>query len=443
MSTSVCDISTKTFTTVFGELLGERTITSLLAEFRQSPAGAVPRVPGHQVIEGMVFHCLMPCGHLAAHVQQLTGHRISGSSISERRETMGCALFHALLKAALAPIAQPATHPQAFYKGMRLVGMDGITWSVSNTPPIKTSVRKARSRRGASAFYKVGMTALYELGTHNPLAANIGKDKESEMVLALPLLSALQSDWLLLADRYYGVAKFIARLLALPNNPSFLIRVRDNLKSKLITRFRDGSCLIEIRDASTRKFVQLREIRARVRCRSGKWVNVRLWTNLLNPDTHPAVDLVRLYGMRWEQETAYKQIKLHLRRTPLLLSHTLPTAVQEVCCLVLAQAIIARMRVAAAGQELPPLQISFIQTLHHCRSFWMITSAIFSDILPPELAPLLFQRILDLLGHQTTPPRRNRSCPRALRQPVSSWPRLRKNVSSKGAFEYKISRHYK
>ena len=440
MSNTSCNITKESFTAIFGEVLSESTISARLAEFRQSSAGVTPRVPGHQIIKGMVFHYLLPSGHLATHVQQLTGHRLSGSSISERRETMGCALFQALLKEALEPLAQPDTHPQAFYKGLRLVGMDGITWSVSNTPPIKASTRKVRSRRGASAFFKVGMTALYELGTHNPLAANIGKDKESEMALAIPLLSAIQSDWLLLADRYYGVAKFVSRLLALPSNPSFLIRVRDNLKSKLITRYCDGSCLVEIRDVSTGKFVQLREIRAHVRCRSGEWVKVRLWTDLLNPDTHPAVDLVRLYGMRWEQETAYKQIKLHLRRTPLLLSHTLTTAVQEVGCLVLAQAIIARIRVTAAGKEHPPLQISFIQTLHHCRSFWWITSAAFSDLLPAELAPRLYQRILDLLGEQPSSPRRDRSCPRALRQPVSSWPRLRKNVTSTGAFEYKISR---
>lgn len=441
MSTPTCNISKETFTAVLGEVLSDETITARLAEFRQSPAGVAPRVPGHQLIKGLVFHFLLPCGHLSSHVQQLTGHRISGSSISERRETMGCGIFHALLEEALEPIANPVTHPQAFYKGMRLVGMDGTSWSVSNTPPVKASARKVRSRRGASAFYKVGMTALYELGTHNPLAARIGKDKESEMVLAVPLLSALQSDWLLLADRYYGVAKFISRLLDLPSKPQFLIRARNNLKCNLIMRFRDGSCLIEIRDATTGKLVQLREIRARVRCRSGQWVKVRLWTNLLSPDTYPAEELVRLYGMRWEQESAYKQIKRHLRRTHLVLSHTLTTAVQEVACLVIAQSIIARTRVTAAGKDTPPLQISFIQTLHLFRSFWMITAAAFSDLLPAEIVPRLFRRVIDLLGEQSSPPRRARSCPRALRQPVSSWPRLRKNASSTGAFEFKISRN--
>lgn len=433
------NISEADFEAVFREVISEDEIIAIRQQFRRSPAGAPPQLADHPLIMGLVFHALLPCGLLSSHMRQLTGHRIGDSSISQRREVMGADLFQALLGQALGPLAEPIAHPHAFYKGMRLVGIDGTTWSVSNTPPIKSSARKTRSRRGSAAFYKLGMTALYELGTHNPLAARIGKDRESEMALAVPLLDTLQADWLLIADRYYGVAKFVSRLLALPSKPWFLVRARDNLKRKVIERFRDGSSLIEIRDAATGTRILLREIYARVRCRSGRWVSVRLWTNLLNPQTHPAGELVRLYGRRWEHETAYKQIKLNLRRTPLLLSHTLTTAAQEICCLVLAQTIVARIRLRAAGKEHPPLQISFIQTLHLCRSFWTITAA-FRDILPTRLIPLLFQRVLDLLGQQRSPPRRARSCPRALRQPVSNWPRLRKNVSSTRPFEFKVVR---
>ena len=142
--------------------------------------------------------------------------------------------------------------------------------------------------------------------------------------------------------------------------------------------------------------------------------------------------------MRWEHESAYKEIKLNLRRSPLLLSHTLTSAAQEVCCLVLAQAIVARVRQTAAGKEHPPLAISFIQTLHLSRSLWMMTSA-FKDLLPAELIPLLFRRVLDLLAQHRSKPRRTRSCPRALRQPVSKWPRLRRNASSSGSFEFKVT----
>jgi hypothetical protein len=437
MSTHSIDISSADFNAMFETLLDEGTITAIRRRFRRSQAGAPPRVPDHLLIKGIVFHALLPCGLLSSHTQQLTGHRISDSSISQRRESMGVEMFHALLTEALGPLAEPIAHSQAFYKGLRLVGIDGTKWSVANTPQIKSSVRKTRTRRGLAAFYKLGMTALYELGAHNPLAARIGINGESEMALAVPLLDTLETDWLLVADRYYGLAKFISRLLALPNKPFFLVRARDNLKCRRIERLPDDSCLIEIRDATSGTRILLREICARVRCRSGRWVSVRLWTNLLAPKTYPALELVQIYGRRWEHETAYKQIKLNLPRTTLLLSHTLTTAAQEIGCLLLAQAIVARIRLNSAGHEHPPLQISFIQTLHLCRTFWTIT-ALFKDILPASCVPLMFKRVLDILGQQPSQPRRARSCQRALRQPVSSWPRLRKNLSYSRPLEFKV-----
>ena len=137
---------------MFERVISRSVLEAMVQEFRRSPAGAPPRLAGYRLIGGLVFHVLLPCGLLSAHLLQLTGHRIGDSSISQRRETMGIELFQALLDQALVPIAEPTTHPQAFYKGLRLVGLDGTTWSVSNTPPIKSSVRKARSRRGSAAF---------------------------------------------------------------------------------------------------------------------------------------------------------------------------------------------------------------------------------------------------------------------------------------------------
>ncbi len=424
-------------------MISEAELDALIRELRRSPAGAPPRVAAGLLVMGMVFHVMFPGGLLSTHIHQVTGQKLGDSSISQRREAMGAGLFQTLLDKVLSPIAHPEIHPHAFYKGFRLVGIDGSSFSVSNTPPIKVSKRKTCTRRGSAAFYKLGMTALYELGTHNPLAAKIGMDGESEMALALPLIPAIQSDWLLIADRYYGVAKFLASLRALPTKPKFVIRARDNLKCVQRQRLQDGSVLIEIRDATTKKRILLREIRARVRCRSGRWMSVRLWTNLLDQKAFPAKELLNLYGMRWEHEIAYKQIKIHLRRTPLLLSHTVVSAAQEICCLLLAQTTVARMRMKAAGKDYPLLQISFIQTLQLCRSFWFFASEIFSDIIKPSLLPLIFQRIVESLHQQQSHARRPRSCPRALRQPVSKWPRLRKNIYSRGPFQFKIIRKSK
>jgi hypothetical protein len=432
-------VSAGNFRGLFAQLITPGKVASLSMQHRASAAGAPATLSAFRVVAGLVFHVLQTSGLLSTHVRQVAGRTSSDSALSERRQGMGMAFFQALLDEALERIAQAATHPRAFYKGFLLTGIDGSTWSVSNTPPIKARVKKARSRRRTAAFHKLSMTAIYELGTHNPLAVRVGVSGESEMQLAGPLLPLLRKDWLLLADRYYGMAKFVFRLLALPGPVHFLLRVRKNLKSKAIERLRDGSCLVQIRDNTSGQRILLREIHARVRRRSGQWISVRLWTNLLDPKLYPAAEVVALYGMRWEQETAYKELKIHLRRSPLLLSHTLVTAAQEVACLVLAQAIVARVRLAAAGDHTPVLQISFVRTLDLFRSLWSIAPAL-ADLLPVESIPSLLRRILQRLAQEPSPPRRARSCPRALRQPVSKWPRLLKNSGSTGAFQFKITR---
>ena len=41
--------------------------------------------------------------------------------------------------------------PAAFFKGLRLAGIDGTQWSLSNTPQINAATTKTRTRRGLAA----------------------------------------------------------------------------------------------------------------------------------------------------------------------------------------------------------------------------------------------------------------------------------------------------
>jgi hypothetical protein len=437
MSTPTPQLSAASFGSVFAQLIRPRQLVALARKHRSSAAGAPAKISAFWLVAGLVFHLLQTCGLLSTHLRQLVGRTISDSALSERRQGMGVPFFESLLDQVLCRIAQISAQPRAFYKGLLLVGLDGSNWSVSNTPPIKARVKKARSRRRRAAFHKLSMTALYELGTHNPLAIRIGMKGESEMELAAPLLPLLRNDWLLIADRYYGIAKFTSKLLALPEDVRFLLRVRKNLKSKVCQRLRDRSCLVEILDNTSGQRLLLREIHAGVRRRSGQWISIRLWTNLLDPKQYPATELVALYGVRWEQETAYKELKIHLRRSPLLLSHTLITAAQEIAGLVLAQALVARVRLAAAGDHTPVLQISFIRTLDLFRSLWSIVPLL-GDLLRGKSSSQLLNRTLQHIVLSPSPPRRARSCPRALRQPVSKWPRLLRNSATTGAFQFNI-----
>ena len=440
MSTTQFIPSEADFMSLFNQLISPTDRRKLAKAYRRSKAGAPPKLKDIELMAGLVFHVCQPSGVLSEHIRHLTNKHFSDSSLSERRQTMDWPLWVALMSHACGPLAQEKQHPGAFYKGLRLIGIDGTTWNVANTPPIKKKVRKTTSRRKAAAFHRLSGAVLYELGLHNPITARFGLDGEAELALAAQLWPLLQKDWLLIADRYYGVGKVVGILSRLDSKPAFLLRIRKNLKVAIIEVLPDGSALIEVIDSQAGEKILLREIRARVRRRSGQWVSIRLWTNLLDCKTYPARELVQLYAMRWEQEIAFKELKIDIKRDSLLLSHTLCTATQEVAALLMAQALIVRARLATADfGRVPVLCISFVRTLQAFRAVWM-TFAIIEDLLPKRIRRIFVHRVLEILVAQQSPPRRPRSCPRAVRQPIHKWPRLLKNTSSSGDFSYKVVR---
>lgn len=387
---------------------------------------------------GLVFHVVAGAGTLAEHVRQLTGKSITDGALSQRRTALPWIIFEMIMEEALAPRARPQQHPEAFYQGLRLCGLDGSRFSVANTPQIKESLSKAKTRRHKAAFAKVGVAVLVELGLHNPIAAAIGPKDESEMVLSRQLLDRLPAKSLLISDRYYGQPAILIEFKEIDpeSEREFLVRVKSNLKRRVLECYPDGSALVEIRSA--KKTMLVREITGKVRRGNGSWTEVRLWTSLLDWKKHPAHELLALYARRWEQESFYRELKVDMRSSPLVQSHTPLTAAQEIAALIMAYALLVEERIKAAKiGEVPVLRISFLKTLEAIRGLWHFLE-VTHDLLDARGVRLAVRRTMRRIAEMALPKRRQRSCPRALRQPVSSWPRLLKNISTNGAPEYNL-----
>jgi hypothetical protein len=430
-------IPAATFKALFNELIPWSLIYALFLRCgvrRRRP----PEITQLELIQGLVFHGVAQAGTLAQHVKQITGKTITDGALAQRRSRLPPELFDQLMKAALKPKADPAQHPEAFYHGLRLCGVDGSLFSVTNTPQVKKQMRKARSRRGRAAFPKVGVAVMVELGLHNPLAAALGTRGESEMVLAKQVLSSQPEKSLMINDRYYGVGAVLVDL-PVAGQRHFLVRVKGNLTRRLLEVYPDGSALVEIRSGKAKRLV--REIVGAVqRGGRGKATRVRLWTSLLNWREFPAAELLALYARRWEQEVFYRELKVDMRSTPCLQSHTPLTAIQEIAALILAYAVLVDYRVEAAAMgEVGVLRISFMKTLQVVQGLWQFLE-VSADLLTPAQVRLVVRRSLRRIAEMAIPKRRQRSCQRALRQPVSSWPRLRKNAYRQGPVHYLVTR---
>lgn len=402
-------------------------------------------LPFVDLLLALVYHVLMGSGSLQDHVAELTGQHLSGSALAQRRQRLSWIIFEQILAGVLQRRANGRVHPHAFYKGWRLLGVDGSRLAMSNAAGILQGFRKATSRRMKAAFAQVQVVVLVELGLHNPVAVEIGRAGESEMVLGLRLLQQLVAGDLLLADRLYGVQKVAAQLLALVQGrgAQFLVRVRGNLKARLVRVLADGSAVVEIetRDAAGgRCRMPVREVCGWVRGRNGKRTRVRLWTSLLEARKYPAAQLLALYAQRWEVEITIKELKVEMRGRggDVLAAQTVETAAQEIAALMMALAVVVQVRCEAAKNgEVSVLRVSFRQTLRLVRSLWTLLE-IGEGIHTDKQVRALVARTVERIAMVVTPVRRARSCPRAVRQPVGSWPRLLRRQEWQGAIQYEI-----
>jgi hypothetical protein len=398
-----------------------------------------------QLLAALTFHVMQDVGSLGEHVFTLFGEPLADSSCSDRRTRLPWKVFADLMRRVLRPKATRRRHPEAFWRGWRLLALDGTQFSLTNTPQVHATTCKARTRRGRAAFAKLTTAVLLELGLHNPLAAAIGRDGESEWVLAQRLLAQLPKQALLLADRLYGCAAFAAAAVGACTRVGshFLIRARTEIKIGVIERLQDGSRLVLVAihdpDHPSRviDWLRVREIRVQVGRRGHRARTVRLWTSLLDANQAPALELAELYARRWEHELYYREVKRVLRKSDVLQSHTPETGAQEIAALVLASALLADERASAANGDVPVLRVSFARVLAVAKAMWLAVD-LGAGVLSEQQINVIVQRGYARMRHYVTPKRRSRSCPRAVRRPVTKWPRLMKPNSVEEPLEFTI-----
>jgi IS4 transposase len=95
----------------------------------------------------------------------------------------------------------------------------------------------------------------------------------------------------------------------------------------------------------------------------------RLVTTILDPEEAPATELAALYHERWELETAFDELKIHLRGRAIVLRSRTPELVQqEFYGLLLAHfAVRDLMHQAALGADIDPDRVSFVHAVRVVR----------------------------------------------------------------------------
>ena len=100
------------------------------------------------------------------------------------RERLGSEPLRVLFASTAKPMATEAT-PGAFWRGLRLLAVDGTCWDVADSEANEAAFGRPGSGRGSgrSAFPQVRMAALVEVGSHAVLDAELAGCRTGEVTL--------------------------------------------------------------------------------------------------------------------------------------------------------------------------------------------------------------------------------------------------------------------
>jgi Transposase DDE domain/Insertion element 4 transposase N-terminal len=306
-----------------------------------------------------------------------TPQPVSKSSISELRSRIGADPLRDLMRTCCLPLSDTTRQPEAFYRGLRVVAMDGTRMEMPDEPELEAHFGRPGSRTGQAGYPQAQGVILVECASHAILSAEIGPYHGDEWELSKYLLGALEPGMLCLADRGYNGTEHWQQALA--SGAQLLWRASDGRHLPVLRMLDDGSYLSQIeasapvrrrraqadQNAPTTK-TMVRVIEYQLPGAANAQPRYRLMTSLLDDQQAPALELAALYHQRWQVESVFDELKTHLRMGRRTLRSKTPELVrQEFYGLVLAHYAVRWLLHEGASQSAQPAQeLSFTGHIH-------------------------------------------------------------------------------
>lgn len=291
--------------------------------------------------------------------------RVSKVSISVARSKIGAAPLQELVQRCCLPMAEERFHPEAFWRGLRLVAVDGSNFELPDEPDNEAYFGRPGSRTGVAGYPQAQCAVLAECATHAILAANVGPYRVAEWEVCRPLLNALRPGMLCLADR--GFSGYEHWQQARESGAELLWRCVSNRVLPRLHELADGSYISQIvptgmrRAEAQRRAIAVRVIEYTLPGLPDAQPRYRLMTTLLDAQQAPALELAALYHQRWQVEAVFDELKTHLLRSRRVFrSKTAELVRQEFYGWVLAHyAVRWLLHQGATRHRMPHAQLSF------------------------------------------------------------------------------------
>ena len=245
--------------------------------------------------------------------------------------------------------------------------LEGLQWLQGEHPEPRvvapSSITQARERLGWEVVQQLHDAVVKPIATEATRGAwyrqwrLVGPYLTSELALAEDVLPLLKPAMLCLADR--GFYSFRTWGIARETGADLVWRIKKSMVLPREKELVDGSYLSRIYESQNDQKRKQAGVVVRVVDYTLAGVRdaepiYRLITTILDPEQAPAIELAALYHERWEIETAFDELKTHLRAGKLTLRSKTPDLIrQEFYGLLMAHfAIRGLMHEAAMVREL-------------------------------------------------------------------------------------------
>ncbi|MFG3702948.1 IS4 family transposase, partial [Micromonospora sp. NPDC047620] len=301
----------------------------------------------------------------------------SGSALRQARQRLGTAPLRALFDLLRGPAATTATHA-VYWHGLLTCVIDGTQLTAADSAANTGRYGKKRGNHGGSGYPALRLSALLTCGTRSVLDAVFDPLSIGELDQARCLARSLRPGMLLLADRNYAAAELMKTLAA--TGAHLLIRCKNGRKLPPARRHHDGSWLSVIAGQP----IRVLEARITITTSDGtRTSDYRLLTTLLDPDLHPAAQLITLYHQRWEIETAYLELKSSILGGRVLRARTPDGVDQEIHALLITYQLLRTAMVDATDSRpgLDPDRASFTTALNAARDQVVHAAGVITDTI--------------------------------------------------------------
>jgi hypothetical protein len=322
-------------------------------------------LPARLVVYALLLMCLsaeLSYAKLMHHLAGMGGLRGAWAAphkaaFVRARQRLGWEVMEHLFRALARPLGEPTRDQACFWRGRRVVAIDGTTIELALNPELERAFG-GQLARAADGPQRVGpprarLVTLVECGSRALLDVVLGRYDEGENSLARSLVRSLSPGMLLLADRGF------------PSKPlwkafdeagvDLLWRAKQDIGKRRIRYLPDGSYLVQFGRGDP---LTVRVIEYRLQPFGQVY---RLLTNLLDPSSADASELAQLYSERWEVEILSQELKVRQCAGRALRSQTEIGVRQELWAHCVLHTISRQLvyRTAITLRERDPDRISF------------------------------------------------------------------------------------